>query len=165
MNHLYCPWREHYCNDDGPTKQGDTTDSECVFCTQFATQADDANFIIKRYEYCIVMLNRYPYNPGHLLILPNAHLSDLTLLSKQARDELMEITTRSIEILRNHAGAHGANIGMNLGKIAGAGIPSHLHMHVVPRYTGDTNFMTTVAETKTISFDLKEILERLKAHF
>lgn len=165
MKQLYCPWREQYSKDDGRSKQHNATEDECVFCAQFNNTNDDENLIIKRFEHCVVMLNKYPYNAGHILILPKIHVSDLSLLTPEARTELMELTSKAVTVTRNHINAQGANIGLNIGKIAGAGIPSHLHMHVVPRYNGDTNFMVTIAETKNISFDLIEMLKRLRPFF
>lgn len=165
MKQLYCPWREDYSKDDSHSKQQHATEQECVFCNQFNNSNDNENLIIKRFEHCIVMLNKYPYNAGHILILPKEHVSDLSLLSSAARAELMELTTLAVTVTREQINAQGANIGLNIGKIAGAGIPSHLHMHMVPRYNGDTNFMVTIAETKNISFDLIEMLKRLKPHF
>jgi ATP adenylyltransferase len=165
MKQLYCPWREQYSADDGRSKQQDTSTEECVFCAQFRDKHDDDNFIIKRFDHCIMMLNKYPYNAGHLLIIPKEHCSDLSQLSTPTRNELMELTTKAVTVVREHIGAQGANIGLNIGKIAGAGIPSHLHMHVVPRYHGDTNFMVTIAETKTVSFDLANMLKKLRHYF
>lgn len=165
MKHLYCPWREQYSLDESRSKEQGATSKECVFCIQFQQDKDAEHFIFKRYDHCIVMLNRYPYNVGHMLILPKEHCSDLSQLSTLTLHELIDITSKTVTILREHAGAQGANIGLNLGKIAGAGIPSHLHMHVVPRYSGDTNFMVTIAETKSISFDLPAMYNRLKSYF
>ncbi len=165
MKQLYCPWRSSYSKDDGRTKQSDTTQKECVFCTQFKQTDDENNLIVKRFEHNIIMLNKFPYNAGHLLILPKAHVSDLSQMTPEARNEMMELMHQSANVLREAIQAQGANIGMNVGKIAGAGIPSHLHMHIVPRYAGDTNFMATIAETKNISFDLKEMMQKIKAHF
>jgi ATP adenylyltransferase len=113
----------------------------------------------------VVMLNRFPYNAGHLLILPYAHKAGLNELSKEDRQELTELTNASIEIVKRELTCDGVNIGANLGKAAGAGIPSHLHMHILPRFLGDTNFLPTLADTKQISFDLGKIYTRLKPHF
>lgn len=165
MKQLYCPWRSAYSKDDGRSKQSDTTEKECVFCTQFKQTDDENNLIIKRFNHNIVMLNKYPYNAGHLLILPTAHVSDLSSMSLDARNEMMELIHKGTNVLREVIQAQGANIGMNIGKIAGAGIPAHLHMHIVPRYAGDTNFMATIAHTKNISFDLQEMMKKIKAHF
>ena len=132
----------------GRSKQTDTTQNECVFCKQFNQKDDTNNLIIKRFDHNIVMLNKFPYNAGHLLILPKEHISDLSNMSVEARAEMMELLQKGIGVLREVIQAQGANIGMNVGKIAGAGIPSHLHMHIVPRYAGDTNFMATIAQTK-----------------
>jgi ATP adenylyltransferase len=165
MKQLYCPWRSAYSEDDSRSKQSDATQDECVFCQQFNQTNDDNNLIIKRFEHNIVMLNKFPYNAGHILILPKNHVSDLDNMSSEARNEMMELIHQGTNILRKAVHAQGVNIGMNVGKIAGGGIPSHLHMHIVPRYAGDTNFLTTIGQTKNISFDLQEILKKLKKHF
>ena len=111
------------------------------------------------------MLNRFPYNAGHLLILPYKHVADLNDLPAEAQHELIELTAKSIDVLKKELGAQGINIGMNLGKIGGAGIPAHIHQHVLPRWQGDTNFLPILTETKAISFDLREIYNKLKEAF
>ena len=111
------------------------------------------------------MLNKYPYNAGHLLILPIRHVALLSDLEKNERAELMELVNMSVNIVSATLGNHGLNIGINLGKAAGAGIPSHLHTHILPRWDGDTNFMPAIAKTKVISFDLSDIYEKLKKEF
>lgn len=111
------------------------------------------------------MLNKYPYNAGHLLILPIKHVASLAELTKEARSELIELQSQSVEILQKTLNNDGANIGINLGKAAGAGIPSHLHIHILPRWQGDTNFMPTIAQTKVISFDLGQYYKKLKKQF
>lgn len=164
MKHLYAPWRSEYSQSVAQTKQEHTTEEHCVFCIKLK-ENDGEHFILRRFEHCIVLLNLYPYNAGHILILPYEHVASLPELSKAARSELIELTSHSSIILKEILQAHGINIGLNLGKAAGAGIPSHLHMHVLPRYTGDTNFMPLLADTKQISFDLKEIYKKLKPAF
>ncbi len=162
MKNLYCPWRSSYSSDDGRSKQEDATSDECVFCAQIKAHEDPKHLILKRFKHHIVMLNKYPYNAGHLLILPLEHYADLSQLSPEAQHELIELTTRCSTLLKKELHAHGINIGMNLGKAAGAGIPSHLHMHILPRFQGDTNFMPTIAETKNVSFDLHKLYEQLR---
>ncbi len=165
MKQLYCPWRQAYAQDKGRSKQTNTTQDECVFCSHIKDTNDDQNFILKRYKHNIVVLNTYPYNAGHLMIIPLEHVSDLDQLSPEARSELMELINKSITIMREKLNAQGINMGMNLGTVGGAGIPSHIHMHVVPRFQGDTNFMATIGQTRHISFDLKEIYNQLKPLF
>ena len=162
MKQLYAPWREQYSSSIAA--QGEQAHS-CGFCREFDEHSDDKHFILKRFKHMIVMLNLYPYNAGHLLILPIAHLAHLEELPQEARYELIELTAHSTTIVKKVLGCHGINIGMNLGKAAGAGIPSHLHLHVLPRFTGDTNFLPVLADTKQISFDLKKMYERLKPSF
>lgn len=165
MKNLYCPWRSEYTSDVAQSKHESTSPDECVFCQQFAQKKDAEYFILKRFEYHAVMLNRYPYNAGHLLILPFNHVAHLHELSKESRSEMTELIMHSTQILKRAIGAHGFNVGLNLGKIAGAGIPAHLHYHVLPRYHGDTNFLPTLAHTKQISFDLAEFYKKLKPEF
>lgn len=165
MDHLYAPWRSTY-SKSAHTAKNETTDSnECVFCQQLALQTDEHFFILKRFKHCFVVLNKYPYNAGHLLILPLDHLQELTQLSYDARHEIMEVIVHATEILKKILASEGINVGINLGKAAGAGIPSHLHFHMVPRWIGDTNFAVAIAETKVISFDLHDIYKQLKPAF
>lgn len=110
------------------------------------------------------MMNRYPYNAGHLLILPLKHTAALSDLTPAARAQLMELTHHCTEILKKVLDAHGVNIGMNLGKAAGAGLPSHLHMHVLPRWRGDTNFLPLLADVKPVSADLQQLFNKLKPY-
>lgn len=161
MKHLYAPWRSSYTEKTARTKQENIPETACVFCTQLAENNDEKNFIVKRFKYNFILLNRYPYNAGHLLILPFQHINRLDKLSENARSELMELTNITVQAAEKAFNAEGINIGLNLGKASGAGIPSHLHMHVLPRWIGDTNFMPTIAGTKAISFDLDEIYKKI----
>jgi len=165
MNILYCPWRSSYTIDVTHSKKETTPPDECVFCIQFKENKDEQYFILRRFEYHAVMFNRYPYNAGHLLILPFNHVANLHELSKESRSELTELIMHSTQILKSELNAHGFNVGLNLGIAGGAGIPSHLHYHVVPRYIGDTNFLPILGQTKQISFDLVEFYKKLKAEF
>lgn len=165
MKQLYCPWRKKYSDDSSKIRQPDATETECIFCKQFKENNDKENFILKKYRHNVIILNKYPYNPGHLMVIPLLHTSDIDQLSPQDRAELIELTSKSSTILREALHAQGMNIGMNLGTWGGAGIPSHIHMHVIPRFDRDTNFLTTVSGTKAISYDLHEIYERLRPLF
>ncbi len=165
MDCLYAPWRASYSNSIAHAKKEDTTENECVFCQRFKQTIDEDNFILKRFKHCVIMLNKYPYNAGHLLILPLKHVDSLHALSQEARIELMELMNSSIIIVKKILQCDGVNAGVNLGKAAGAGIPSHLHMHILPRFIGDTNFLPTLSATKAVSFDLNEIYRQLKPEF
>lgn len=166
MKKLYAPWRTAYAREiAAQSKQESTDTSACPFCQQFYATDDTSNGILRRFEHTIVMLNKYPYNAGHIMILPRNHQANLADLSKEARIELIELAAQSQSIMLNTLGAHGVNMGINLGKAAGAGIPSHLHFHILPRFIGDTNFMPTLCETKQISIDLRTIYEKLKPAF
>ncbi len=161
MKILYAPWREDYT-----TSSARSTDNKesCVFCDQLRDQDDEKHFIVTRFKHCYVVLNRYPYNGGHLLVLPLEHTQKLSALSSEARTELMEVVTHCSTILEKELNAQGINIGLNQGKAAGAGLPSHLHFHVLPRWAGDTNFLPTLAQTKTVSVSLEDLYNKLKPH-
>jgi ATP adenylyltransferase len=165
MKHLYAPWRDRYTIHSAHKDNEDVSSEDCTFCTQIAAQDDENYFIIKRYAYHVVMLNLYPYNAGHVLVVPYKHVADLADLAPQESAELMDIVTTCTQALKLVLKADGINVGINLGKMAGAGMPSHLHAHVLPRFLGDTNFMPTLNNTKVISFDLSSIYQQLKAYF
>lgn len=165
MKRLYTPWRSKYARSVEGAKQENATANECVFCIKLAEKNDDKHYILGRFEHNMVVLNLYPYNAGHLLILPLEHKPCLSDLSAQARAEAMELISKSIDVVKKVLGAQGVNVGMNVGKQAGAGIPSHVHIHVLPRWQGDTNFMSLLAQTKVIAFDLNDIYAQLKPHF
>jgi ATP adenylyltransferase len=140
-------------------------DPECFLCADVATEDLEGNFILQRNELCMVVLNRYPYNSGHLLVSPLRHLGELEDLTKQELDELLAATMRAMAALRVSMEPEGFNVGANLGSAAGAGVPGHLHMHVVPRWSGDTNLMPVLAETKILPEDLEQTYRRLRPHF
>lgn len=152
MKHLYAPWRGIYLKDKQPS-------GSCPFCIQYAPQEDDRkNFIIKRFASCAVMLNLYPYNAGHLLLIPYKHAATLSELTPEIRSEMMEVLEQTTRTLQKTLNNQGTNVGINLGeKAAGGSIPEHLHLHIVPRFQGDTNFLPVIANTKQISRDLNEI--------
>jgi len=165
MNYLFAPWRSEYTQDTGDAKTEQITEKDCIFCNQIKKNNDKKYLILGRFTYNFVILNHFPYNAGHLLIMPFEHKPYLHNITKKARTELMELTNKSITIIMNTLKAHGANVGINFGKIAGAGIPSHFHLHVLPRWSGDTNFLPTLCDTKQISFDLCTIYKQLKPSF
>jgi len=165
MKILYSPWREAYAMDMRATKQHNASSNDCVFCQQLAQRQDEKNFIIKRFEHSYIMLALYPYNAGHMLILPYAHQANLFDIHQDTRNEMMDIVAQATRVCNETLKADGCNVGINLGKAAGAGIPAHLHVHVVPRWAGDTNFMPVIGEVKQISFDLQKIYEKLKGAF
>jgi ATP adenylyltransferase len=152
MNRLYAPWRREYHN---------TKRSGCVFCDIRDSNKDDENYIFYRDEVCFFVMNKYPYNPGHFMIIPNHHTSNLEDLSQKEVSHLAVIAQKGIKILKEW-GAEGINIGFNLGIAAGAGIPEHIHMQLVPRFIRDTNMMTTLAETRVYSTDFDLVFEEIK---
>lgn len=165
MKKLYAPWRSNYTTDTTRGKHDDTTSEECVFCNKLAANDDQKHYIIARFKHHAILLNLYPYSAGHLLIIPYMHTKQMHELSAESRAELMELITHSISILKETLNADGVNVGVNLGKAAGAGIPSHLHWHVLPRWNGDTNFLPLLAETKAVSYDLNTMYAQLVEPF
>lgn len=165
MKQLYAPWRGSYVRSRTKGK-GETVDAdECIFCTIIAQNDDIHNSVLKRCKNTFVLLSRFPYNAGHILILPYTHTGHLDELSSDIAQEIMYVATQAIPILKAVLGAQGINIGMNVGKIAGASIPSHLHMHVLPRWQGDTSFLPLIGHVKPISCDLNAIYTELQPHF
>ena len=136
-------------------------DGGCIFCEHLAA-GDEVLF---RGDTAFVLLNAFPYNTGHLMLAPQRHVGEMTALSAAERHELMDLAAESVRIVTDAMGAHGFNVGMNLGNVAGAGIPGHLHVHVVPRWGGDTNFMTTVGETKVLPEMLADTAAKLRPLF
>ncbi len=165
MKRIFAPWRSSYAGDVSEKKTDYASSRECVFCQQLEADQDEKYQIIKRFEHCALMMNKFPYNAGHALLLPNAHIGTLEKLTPIVRADIMEALSLSVTVFQQVLKPDGINIGINLGKAAGAGIPSHLHVHLLPRWEGDTNFMPTIAETKVISFDLNEIYKKLVAEF
>ena len=162
MERLWTPWRAKYIASGGV----DSESGSCVFCDiSRDLKNDEKNFVLHRGQHNFIVLNLYPYISGHLLIVPNKHVGELDAASKEITDELMDLTKRSQTALREVYEPAGFNVGMNLGASAGAGILDHLHVHILPRWGGDTNFMSTVAETRVIPEDLKTTYEKLRGRF
>lgn len=154
MNKLWAPWRIEYINQ--------IKHKGCILCNILKEKQDKKNFILFRSNYCFAVLNTYPYNNGHIMIVPNRHIKSLEKLKD---NELLDMNKSLIKIkstLKRTLNPGGFNIGMNIGNIAGAGIDKHLHMHIVPRWQGDTNFMPVLTNTKIISQSLKELYILLK---
>ncbi len=156
MEKLFSPWRLRYVSSGRRKVQG------CVFCHAVRGRADRKNLILLRGERNFVILNKYPYNNGHLMIVPFAHLATLEEASPGTLDEMMRLAVRCEAALRNTYRPSGINLGMNLGRSAGAGIEGHYHLHIVPRWDGDTNYMTVVAGTRVIPEALKVTYRRLR---
>ena len=144
---------------------GAPSDKSCVFCDHLSDEDDERANILFRGEHSFVLLNAYPYNTGHLMVAPIQHVGDLEEVQPAARSEMMELVTRSSGVIRTAMGAHGFNIGINMGSAAGAGIPGHLHMHVVPRWNGDTNFMPVVGDTKVLPEMIADTYSKLRPLF
>ena len=142
MKRIWSPWRMEYIKGERP--------AGCLFCDVTEGKDDPDNLILFRGKWCFVILNRYPYNNGHLMVVPYAHVDMPTELSSGAQLELIQLVNECLRALRTVMEPDGFNVGMNLGASAGAGIKDHVHMHVVPRWTGDTNFMPVVGETRVI---------------
>jgi len=155
---LWAPWRIEYITDA-------TKNEGCIFCDKSAEKDDRANLIVYRGKTAFVIMNRYPYNNGHLLIVPNRHTSEMADLSDEEKIELVNLLQYAQDVLQAVMKPQGFNIGMNLGRLAGAGITDHLHFHIVPRWGGDTNFMPIVGHTKVISEALEETRDHLHKAF
>jgi ATP adenylyltransferase len=155
MKHLWAPWRSAYITSN-PEKA-----TKCFLCQKLKEQCDKKSLIIKRGEYCFAVLNLFPYNAGHLLIAPLAHKANLEDLTDRESGELFSLTLEMKRRLSRVMKPAGFNIGFNLGNVAGAGLASHLHLHLVPRWPGDTNFMPVVAATKVISQSLDKVYKEL----
>lgn len=143
----------------------DSHGDDCVFCTKPRESSDRENLILYRGTNCFVVLNLYPYNNGHFMVVPYNHTSTMEGLGREAVGEMWQLAQKGVEIIGREFRAEGFNIGLNLGRIAGAGIDQHLHLHIVPRWNGDTNFMPVIGETKVISQALKETYDALRPHF
>ena len=157
LERLYTPWRLAYVT-------GAAKSSDCVFCAALAS-VDADPLIVLRGSTCFVILNLFPYNNGHLMVVPNRHIATLVDARPDERDEMMELTRLSEMGLREAFNPEGINVGINLGKAAGAGILEHLHIHLVPRWTGDTNFMTIIGQTRVLPQELPVTADRLRPIF
>jgi ATP adenylyltransferase len=154
---LWAPWRLEYIR--GPK------DDECIFCRALEAGDDERQYVVFRGERCFIMLNAYPYNSGHLMIAPVAHVPTIEPLDTETTAEMMDLAKRSARALRDVYHPEGFNYGINQGNIAGAGIEDHVHMHVVPRWGGDTNFMPVIGDTRVLPQALVDSWRELKEAF
>ncbi len=157
MERLYTPWRMKYITSNKETVDG------CVFCHILYAEArlDRENYLVYRGKTTFTVMNIYPYNPGHLMILPNAHVARLSDVSAAAQFELIAFTSYFTDLLSELMRPDGFNVGINLGRAAGAGIDNHLHIHIVPRWDGDSNFMPVVGETRVLPEELIDTYDRI----
>jgi ATP adenylyltransferase len=160
VDHLWAPWRQSYI--ETPKDKPAGGDEECFICRGAAGTDDRASLVVHRSALSLVVLNRFPYNNGHLLICPRAHKGQLDELNDHELLDLQHLLRRLSGIIRRKMNADGFNIGLNLGRVAGAGVPGHLHWHLVPRWLGDTNFMPVVHDTKVISQALEALYDLLR---
>src|SRR6476620_8681178 len=168
MDFLFTPWRSAYIS--GANHPGD-----CLFCGLIQPKndqpkndqpkKDEQALIVHRAKYCFVMLNAFPYTSGHAMVVPYEHVDELAKLSQPAAEEMMALTQRLEGLLRELYKPDGINLGMNIGKAAGAGVAGHIHMHVLPRWFGDVNFMSAVGETRVIPEDLQTTYQKLRSGF
>lgn len=156
MQSLYAPWREQYVSNIKNIKG-------CVFCHASKTNdADDELGILYKDELCFVVMNKYPYAPGHFMVIPHTHVENLENLDKEVWAHMNELAYEGVKLIKEVVNAQGVNIGINLGQAAGAGIAEHLHLHLVPRWGRDTNFMTSIAEQRIYSSDFSRIYKEMK---
>ena len=162
-NHrIWAPWRLKYVKG-----ASDDAEGECIFC-DFPAQSpenDEANLIVHRGEHCFVILNKFPYTNGHLMVAPYEHLASLADVPAETVAEMMALSQRAITILKGAYAPQGYNVGVNQGRVAGAGVEHHIHMHVVPRWGGDTNFMPVLADTRVMPQTLEQSYEALAGSF
>jgi ATP adenylyltransferase len=158
MEHIWTPWRYTYITNVDSTPG-------CVFCNLLAHGDDRTNLILFRGKYNFIVLNLYPYTSGHVMVIPFQHEASLAGLDADTTTEMMELTKKLQTIIQDEYKPNGFNIGLNLGRAAGAGVKEHLHLHIVPRWVGDANFMTAIAEARVLPEALSETYERLIKYF
>jgi ATP adenylyltransferase len=160
VERLWTPWRMQFIEASATN-----TPMDCFLCAASAERDDARNLIVHRDQRVFVILNRYPYNSGHLLVAPYTHTGDFARLDGPTATDLMHVSQRSVAVLEQAYQPHAFNLGLNLGRTAGAGLPDHLHVHVVPRWDGDTNFMPIVGKTKVLPESLDQTYARLAPRF
>jgi ATP adenylyltransferase len=158
MDHLWAPWRMAYIKRDQPAE-----DEDCFLCAAARRHDDDVTYVFARSTHCFALLNRYPYNPGHLMIAPYAHLPTIEELDAPTLTDMMALAQRTLKALRAAMQPDGYNMGINQGKVAGAGLTDHVHYHVVPRWNGDTNFMPVLGDVKVMPDLLDNTYQQLRA--
>jgi len=158
MDYLWTPWRYAYITT---AAKHDGTSAQCIFC-ELPRLPDDEAKIVYRGEHCFVILNGFPYTSGHVMVVPFAHLDELQKLPEAAVQEMMALSQKMERVLRQVYSPDGINLGMNIGRAAGAGVAGHIHMHVLPRWVGDTNFMTVTGESRVLPEALEETWRKLR---
>jgi ATP adenylyltransferase len=161
VERLWTPWRMEYIQ----STKDEQDEGSCFFCEKVAGEDDEAAYILARTERAFAILNAYPYNPGHVMVACLRHVAELEELAEAELLETSELLQRAVRALKEASRPDGFNVGMNLGRVAGAGVPGHLHWHVVPRWNGDTNFMAVVGETRVLPELLGDTYARLKPLF
>jgi len=154
---LWAPWRLEYIKSPKP--------DECIFCRALASDDDAAHYVVHRGELAFVMLNAFPYTNGHVMVSPNEHVGSLEGLGTDVLTEIMTLTQRSMAAIRAAYGPEGFNLGVNQGKVAGAGVEDHVHLHVVPRWAGDTNFMPVIGDVRVLPQSLEDSYRALASSF
>jgi ATP adenylyltransferase len=157
---IWAPWRLAYVKDASKD-----IEEECIFCSKPGADDDEANLIVHRGEHCFVLLNLFPYTNGHLMVAPYEHIARIQDLDAPTVAEMMALAQRAMTRLEEVYEPHGYNVGFNQGRVAGAGFEHHIHLHVVPRWGGDTNFMPVIADTKVMPQTLEQSYEALKGAF
>ena len=157
MKNIWAPWRMEYIRMEKP--------KGCILCEKPEQDNDTENYILYRGGKNFIILNSYPYTPGHLLVAPYRHIASLEELTEEERHEHFDIVSRSIQVLRREFAPQGFNLGVNIGKAAGAGVEDHVHTHIVPRWQGDTNFMTVISDIRVVPEALVETYRKLKGKF
>ncbi|HOP48050.1 MAG TPA: HIT domain-containing protein [Desulfobacteraceae bacterium] len=158
MEVIWAPWRMEYIVSDQKA-------DKCIFCPGESRDNDEERLILFVGQYTMIMMNRFPYINGHLLVSPVRHVSDLSALSRKETFDLLDMVSKSVKVLKKVMSPEGFNIGLNLGRVAGAGIDSHIHFHIVPRWGGDTNYMSVLAEVRVIPEHIKNTYNKLMPHF
>jgi ATP adenylyltransferase len=157
---IWAPWRLTYVKDASKDNE-----SECIFCAALEAGDDEANLIVHRGERCFVILNKFPYTNGHLMVAPYEHVAALQQLDAETLGDLMALAQRGMDALESSYAPHGYNVGFNQGRVAGAGVEHHIHMHVVPRWGGDTNFMPVLGDTRVMNQTLEDSFETVRKAF
>jgi ATP adenylyltransferase len=161
MKRLFSPWRSAYIE----TFKSPKKDEGCLFCSIAKERDDGENLVAARFEMCYVVMNKFPYNNGHVMIVPYRHSAKFSELQADERLEIMDVAAHCMDALQNLMTPQGFNFGANIGRDAGAGIDRHIHFHIVPRWSGDTNFMPVLSDVKLISEDTSKICEALRKYF
>jgi len=156
MQHLWSPWRMKYIRSKHDPKG-------CVFCNALTAKNDGEHLVVHRGHFSFVILNKYPYTSGHVMVVPNQHIDSFEKMKSETSAEVMALLRKSIQVINTVYKPDGYNMGANLGTTAGAGIAAHIHFHLVPRWEGDTNYMSAIGKTRVLPEDLCETFERLRA--